>query len=110
MLNEFYFAAKGREWTESENWVEQQNEHCSWRGVTCNENGLVTQLILPSNGLSGKLDSNITKLSSLEVLDLSDNDIKVLDRSCIFFIDLELLLHTFLVPFSYLGEHSVRDW
>merc|ERR1711966_158603 len=59
VLNKFYHAAKGREWTESENWVLSQNDHCLWHGVTCNKEGLVVGLALSSNGLSGKLDSNI---------------------------------------------------
>ena len=83
VLNEFYYAAKGREWTESENWVLSQNDHCLWHGVTCNKEGLVVWLALSNNGLSGKLDSNISKLSSLEVLDLSDNDIKVCASCCV---------------------------
>ena len=82
-LNEFYQAAKGREWTESKSWVLSQNDHCLWHGVTCNKDGLVVGLALPNNGLSGKLDRDIANLSSLEVLDLSDNDIKVCVSCCV---------------------------
>ena len=38
---------------------------------------IVTGLDLANNGLSGKLTAKIANLSSLEILDLSDNDIKV---------------------------------
>ena len=38
---------------------------------------IVTELDLANNGLSGKLTEQIASLSSLAVLDLSDNDIKV---------------------------------
>ena len=77
MLTEFYHAAKGSEWTESTYWILPQTDHCPWHGVYCNPNGFVTELILPNNGLSGKLNSQISKLRSLEKLDLSDNEMKV---------------------------------
>ena len=122
VLNEFYYAAKGREWTESDKWTLQQNDHCSWYGVTCNK-GFVTELILRSNGLSGKLDSRISELSFLEVLDLSDNDIKVCVSSYFVGLCLGLLLciiqlqtwHVSCVAFlqsvsSFLGQYSVGNW
>ena len=76
-LSEFYSGAKGQEWTESWNWMEQYMNHCEWFGVTCNEMEETTQLRLRSNGLSGTLSDSIAGLKSLLVLDLSDNDIKV---------------------------------
>ena len=97
VLNEIYHAAKGREWTESGNWSLQQNDHCSWHGVTCNNARLVVELNLMNNGLSGKLDSRISELSSLEVLDLSDNDIKVCVSSRFVRIYLGLFLLLFLL-------------
>ena len=38
---------------------------------------VVTNITLRNNGLSGKLNERIGDLQSLEVLDLSDNDIQV---------------------------------
>ena len=87
ILNDFYLSAKGKEWTEglegSDKWTGTQNNHCDWFGVTCNDL-VVTELNLMNNGLSGKLNSRISELSSLEVLDLSDNDIKVRVGCCVF--------------------------
>ena len=77
VLKEFYDLAKGREWTESENWTYEYINCCKWWGVTCDETGRVEALRLTDNGLSGKLSSSIKDLHALKVLDLSDNDIKV---------------------------------
>ena len=38
---------------------------------------MVTELVLPDNGLSGKLNPVLSELTSLEVLNLKDNDMKV---------------------------------
>ena len=75
-LRDLYYSAKGGEWTDSTNWTDPYMSHCFWRGVDCMES-IVTGLDLANNGLSGKLTAKIANLSSLEILDLSDNDIKV---------------------------------
>ena len=82
ILNDFYEWAKGGEWTVSDDWAFSQNNHCHWYGVECNEEGAVIKLTLASNGLSGKLNNRISELRSLEVLDISDNDIKVCAGVC----------------------------
>jgi len=74
-LSDFYHSAKGGEWTESDDWILPQNDHCLWFGVTC-KNDSVTEVNLTNNGLSGKLNGRVSELHSLEVLDLSDNDVK----------------------------------
>ncbi|KAL7465997.1 hypothetical protein ACHAXS_006290, partial [Conticribra weissflogii] len=76
ILAEFYYLAKGGEWTESISWVDEYESHCQWMNVTCDERNNVVMIELSNNGLSGKLSTSIGNLSSLEVLDLSDNDIK----------------------------------
>ena len=76
-LKNFYDASKGAEWTVSSNWVEPYTSHCDWYGVLECKNGAVIKLNLTNNGLSGTLSKSIANLSALEVLDLSDNDIKV---------------------------------
>ena len=75
-LKEFYDLTKGQEWTESANWTDEYISHCSWQGVVCDADK-TTMLNLANNGLSGKLSERIGSLSLLNVLDLSDNDIKV---------------------------------
>ena len=76
-LKEFYDSAKGREWTEDSNWTDPHTGHCEWYGITCNDANSTIKLELPGNGLSGTLTPHLSNLSSLEVLDLSNNDIKV---------------------------------
>ena len=53
--------------------------YCDWKGVTCDDDkNHVTKLQLSNNGLSGKLSDSIGELKFIEVLDLSDNDMKVI--------------------------------
>ena len=78
VLSVFYDSAKGAEWTDRTNWKDEYASYCDWKGVTCNNNtNQVTKLSLSNNGLSGSLSERIGNLTSVEVLDLSDNDIKV---------------------------------
>ncbi len=78
-LNEFYESAKGAEWTDRTNWQDEYKSCCDWKGVTCDDNtNQVTELKLSNNGLSGRLSESIGNLTSIEVLDLGDNDIKVI--------------------------------
>ena len=82
-LNDLYDSTKGAEWTERTNWQDEYQSYCDWMGGTCNSNtNQLTKLELRNNGLSGKLSASIGNLHSIEVLDLSDNDIKVMYNMC----------------------------
>ena len=87
-LNDIYDSAKGAEWTDRTNWLggDEYTSYCDWKGVTCNEKSRVTELNLANNGLSGRLSESIGDLTFIEVLDLSDNDIKVMTISAQFAI------------------------
>ena len=87
-LNDIYDSAKGAEWTDRTNWLggDEYTSYCDWKGVTCNEKNRVTELNLANNGLSGRLSESIGNLTFIEVLDLSDNDIKVMTISAQFVI------------------------
>ena len=77
-LHEFYVLSKGTEWTNDTNWLDEYETYCYWHGVTCDDDMKhVTKLELTNNALSGRLSESIGKLTSIEVLDLSDNDMKV---------------------------------
>jgi hypothetical protein len=76
-LYNFYKSAKGNEWTNDTAWGDEYAFPCDgWYGVTCNNNGLVKELNLTNNGLSGTLNEVLGNLTSLEILDLNDNDLK----------------------------------
>ena len=84
-LSDFYDSAKGAEWTDQGNkidgslWLHEYASCCDWKGVTCENNTKhVTKLNLTNNGLSGRLSDRIGNLTFIEVLDLSDNNIKVM--------------------------------
>ena len=80
-LSDLYDSTKGVEWTDRTNWQDEYKSYCDWKGegVTCNNNtNQLTKLELRNNGLSGRLSTSIGNLHSIEVLDLSDNDIKVM--------------------------------
>mmetsp|Transcript_33748 Transcript_33748/g.62023 ORF Transcript_33748/g.62023 Transcript_33748/m.62023 type:complete len:561 (+) Transcript_33748:658-2340(+) len=77
-LREIYMSAKGTEWTDATNWLDEHKHHCSWFGVNCDPttNTSTLELVLANNGLSGKLSKRIADLTSLSKIDMSDNDIK----------------------------------
>ena len=108
-LKDFYDSSKGGEWTESTNWTDSYMNHCYWYGIECKEGTNNTISIeLPTNGLSGTLSKSISSLTSLEVLDLSDNDIKVrLAVLCMFYHFSYLLTNP--LPLSE-GNNTIRDW
>ena len=76
-LRDFYYSSKGGEWTDSTNWTDPYINHCFWKGISCTNDGAVTTLNLTNDGLSGTLSKSLANLSLLEILELSDNDIKV---------------------------------
>ncbi len=103
-LKEFYVSAKGGEWTVSTYWMDPHIGHCEWHGINCNGGNNTIKLELDNNGLSGKLSPYISNLSFIEVLDLNDNDIKVIRI---------MLLHmlssrSILIIFSSPRVHSNR--
>ena len=49
------------------NWIKPHIRHCDWDGITCDDANNSIKLELQSNGLSGSLTQNISKLRSLEV-------------------------------------------
>ncbi len=109
-LNDFYYLSKGAEWTNSTNWEDEYTSYCNWKGVTC-ENDRVTKLNLTNNGLSGRLSESIGNLTSIKVLDLSDNDIKVMIlmcAECILLLSLQTLLNSHQTLLSPTSTHRDR--
>ena len=87
-LAEIFDELKGNEWVNISvtiptngtvstiEWLDEYEPHCKWFGILC-DGERTTKLELRHNGLAGRLSPSIGKLSLLQHLDLSDNDIKV---------------------------------
>ena len=71
-LAALFIATRGASWNESTNWIGERPIG-EWHGVTTNENGRVTALVLPRNQLRGELPTELGGLGHLRTLDLSDN-------------------------------------
>jgi hypothetical protein len=105
-LSDFYDSAGGPEWTDRTNWLDESTSYCDWKGVICDDDGHVRQLHLHNNGLSGRLSESIGNLAFIEVLDLSNNAIKVIPLGAAQLIILFAFVfiansHQTSTPFSY---------
>ncbi len=78
-LSDIYDSASDGEWRNRTNWQDEYVSYCDWKGVSCDDNtNRVVKLDLRQNGLSGSLSESIGILTSIEVLDLSGNDVQVM--------------------------------
>ena len=73
-LEAIYRAAGGPNWTNRANWLSDEPLG-QWHGVTTNNDGRVTAVRLPDNGLTGSLPADIGNLSELTDLALYKNDV-----------------------------------
>ena len=71
-LMALYNSAGGSGWTDNTNWGSAEPLDM-WFGVTLLGNGRVEELSLPGNDLRGTLPADLGSLTSLNVLNLSDN-------------------------------------
>lgn len=60
---------------ESDEGVRTQDE-CFWKGMTCNENGMLTKIKLSKRQLNGTLPSEWRLLPSLKCIDFSNNSLQ----------------------------------
>jgi len=70
-----YLELGGQDWPFRE-WLSKDKSECNFPGVGCNDNFEVISVALVSSNLKGTIPSELSELSKLEVLDLSDNDIR----------------------------------
>ncbi len=66
-----YTATEGANWSVSDNW-DSSEPLSTWYGVTTNEEGNVTELLLPNNRLRGQIP-DLSALASLTTLSLGSN-------------------------------------
>lgn len=69
-----YNETMGPGWKEADGWLSDSTP-CVWFGVTCSE-GVVTELNLPDNDLSGSIPPGVGLLTNLAVLDLGFNQLR----------------------------------
>ena len=69
-----YEATDGDNWTNKANWLSDR-PLSQWHGVTTNNDGRVTRLMLNDNGLSGTLPTSLGDLKNLEWLNLGNNEL-----------------------------------
>ncbi|GJN19025.1 hypothetical protein PR202_gb06256 [Eleusine coracana subsp. coracana] len=53
----------------------EDSDCCKWEGITCNHNGTVIKVSLPSSGLEGHISESLGKLTGLQHLNLSYNSL-----------------------------------
>ena len=87
-LEAFYHQTGGDYWYDNTGWLDEKTPHCQWFGLTCNDDGLLVEIDLKRNNLTGtdalylKLFNDFTssglvwtQLRKVKVLDLSDNNL-----------------------------------
>lgn len=70
-------ATKGADWNNGMHWLDPNMHHCTWYGVTCDEEtkSTVLHLSLSRNGLSGAIPPDLFNLTSLQSIDFNDNEL-----------------------------------
>mmetsp|Transcript_9984 Transcript_9984/g.21610 ORF Transcript_9984/g.21610 Transcript_9984/m.21610 type:complete len:1577 (+) Transcript_9984:140-4870(+) len=87
-----YFGLAGHGWAQKDGWLSEKSA-CEWELVEkCNNVGMVTELLLYSNNLVGRIPAEITHIRMLELLDLTDNELYgTIPTEFGWFEDLEIL-------------------
>ena len=76
-LTALYTFTGGDHWSSRDKWLDEDQHHCMWFGVICNQNGRVVGISLPANHLNGTIPGMMFKaLSLLRQLDISLNYLK----------------------------------
>ncbi len=76
LLN-IYEDLNGSTWTDNQGWANGYTgvacDYCNWTGITCNYIGQITSIDLSNNNLQGPLPAELTALTGLNYLNLSNN-------------------------------------
>ena len=73
-LAALYNATGGTDWTDNTNWLSDEPLG-DWHGVTTDDEGRVTRLMLSSNNLVGTIPADLGSLSELNLLELYGNNL-----------------------------------
>ena len=77
ILVQFYEVTNGDHWFNNSGWLSEVN-HCSWKGVTCNDEELVTEIDLAENNLTGHMEPTYSELifpTTVKYVNISGNSI-----------------------------------
>ena len=72
ILVRMYLNDGGDGWSTKTNWL-GSGDHCTWQGVACSVDSIVTGPTLDNNQLTGPFPTDLTRLSDLQSLNLSAN-------------------------------------
>ena len=67
-LATFYRSLSGPDWVDNNGWMEDDDtgdDECTWYGITCDTNGIVTSINLEQNDVGGKIPYEIALLDNL---------------------------------------------
>jgi hypothetical protein len=66
-----YFSLGGPDWRIDQNWLTGKSPcHTDWYGVACSKNNEIEEIVLLSNSVVGSLPTEITELTSIQILNL----------------------------------------
>lgn len=74
-LMALYKATKGKSWTRNNGWGGSPQSISSWEGITCNEQGYVSQIKLSDNNLQGNLPDVFYAFPQLQKLLINKNQL-----------------------------------
>jgi len=77
VLEIFYNATNGPNWTDNAGWLDDAVPECEWVGVECGSNALVTELNRRDIGLDGTIPTELGDLTYLTSLSFSARDDKL---------------------------------
>jgi hypothetical protein len=75
-LAAIYYATGGNQWTQTTGWLSQSPACDGWYGILCNSGGIVTEIELRGNNLTGELPAALILLPALKVLWLDANELE----------------------------------
>ena len=77
ILKKIYTSCNGAKWTDSTNWLRDDAPVCTWKGISCSQDGDITQISLRSNHLEGcTFPTEVFTIKSLSILALEGNSIE----------------------------------
>lgn len=74
-LVDVYYSTTGDTWSNNNQWLSEFHA-CSWYGVACSKDKLVTDLMLDNNGLVGRIPTSLSLLPNLILISLDTNSLE----------------------------------